>query len=145
MYGFTRTKGTHTINRMSDLLQPWNLFDHLTENSIQTRIESMPINITENKDNFCIEAVLPGFKREDVDISYENEILTIKASSQAEIKEEKEELVVLNEFSTTPSYFREFSISDLDIDKAKAILKDGILRLTLPKTEKVKAIQIKVK
>ena len=104
---------------------------------------SMPIDMTENADGFTVEASVPGFKPEELEISIENDVLTIRAERKAEEKKDE------NEVRWQERYYgkleRCFTLpANVDASKAKAELEHGVLTLTLPKAETAKPKTIKV-
>lgn len=146
MYGLQK-RSDNVTNRIENLFRDFdnNLYPFFSHGSMLKSLEKeMPVTISESESDFKLEAVLPGIKKEDIDVTYENSILTIKAESKTEKKEEKDRVVVLDERSEF-SYSRSFVIHDLDINKANAILQDGVLKMTLPKTENVKPKKISIK
>jgi HSP20 family protein len=99
------------------------------------------MNVREDENSIYVEAEIPGVKKEDVDIIFENGVLTIKGEKKEERKEEKGEKTYIQE-SYYGGFERSFSLSqDVDLDKCKANFKDGILKITLPKTEESKEKQ----
>jgi HSP20 family protein len=96
---------------------------------------SLALDISEDETSFYVRASLPGFRKEDVDASIHEGILTIKAE-HAEVVEEKKEQYHRRE-RRTGSLSRRVRLPDtVDGDKIGAHLGDGVLTLTLPKTPK---------
>lgn len=99
----------------------------------------------ETDKNFTVDADLPGFKKEDVNVSYKDNYLTIKAKREEEVKEEKENYI--RQERSTGEVMRRFYVEDVDEDAIDAEFKDGVLKIVLPKKEKViaekKVISIK--
>jgi len=103
------------------------------------------VDISETDDSFVIKAEVPDVKKDDVKVTVDNGILTVSG----ERKQEKEEKG--KKFHRVERYYgsfaRSFTLPDnVDETKVKATFKDGMLTLTLPKTEepKPKAIEVKV-
>jgi HSP20 family protein len=89
------------------------------------------------------KVALPGVKPADVDISIVDDFVTIKGSFTEE-KETKESGYVQKELSTG-TFERSFSTpTAIKPEKAEAVFKDGLLTLTLPKSEAVKPQHVKV-
>ncbi|MDH4143227.1 MAG: Hsp20/alpha crystallin family protein [Chloroflexota bacterium] len=87
---------------------------------------------------------LPGVKPEDVDITVTEDIVTITGSFEEE-KESSEAGYVQKELSHG-SFTRSFSVpTTVDVDAASASFTDGLLTLTLPKTEPVRPKHVTVK
>lgn len=103
------------------------------------QVPSAPLSFrTDIKDageHFLIEAELPGFKKEEIDISVENEVLTISAQHKEE-KEEKDAQGYVRKERRYGSYSRSFDLTGIDSEQIGAALENGILTLTLPKKVK---------
>lgn len=98
------------------------------------------VNVMETNDDFRIEVAAPGMKRNDFKVELDNNVLTI--SSQREDKnEEKDENgnYTRREFSYQ-SFQRSFSLPENKVlgDKIAARYVDGILHVTVPKSEEAK-------
>lgn len=102
------------------------------------------VDVIDHDDKIEIQAALPGVKKEDLDVSITDDSVTIRASTKQEEKKEGEHYyrreISRGEFQRTltlPAY--------VNGDQAKASFKDGMLQITLPKTEvrKRKSIEIK--
>ena len=103
------------------------------------------LDVTETKDSLVVKAELPGLEAKDLDISVSGKTLTIKGEKKQE-KEEKDEHHHLIERSYG-AFSRMVELpTPVAPDKIKAAFKNGVLTITLPKTEeaKRKAISIKV-
>ncbi len=102
------------------------------------------VDISETDTDVVVKAELPGIDAKDVDVSITGDRLIIKGEKQQE-KEEKEE----NRYRSERYYGTYQRVIDLptlvEEDKTEATYKKGILTITLPKVEKVKKKQIKVK
>lgn len=102
------------------------------------------VDVRESDNEYRIRADLPGIKKEDLDISLQDGVLTINAETKQEQKEEKEGRVIRQE-RRYGKFVRSMRLGDtVDADRIKAEYKDGVLDLVLPKTEKVKARKIDV-
>ncbi len=105
---------------------------------------SMPLDVAETKDAYLVEAVLPGLKPEDLDITIQDNVLTITG----EIRQEQRGGEKANYHRVERRYgrvARSVSLpSQVDSDKVQATLSNGILRLEIPKAESVKPRKITV-
>jgi len=102
------------------------------------------IDIAEKDDKFLVKAEVPGCKAGDIDISVHGNMLTLSGEKKQE--EEREEKGYYHIERSYGSFRRDLNLaSDVDPDKIEAVCKDGVLTLTLPKTEKAKPIKVKVK
>jgi len=101
------------------------------------------IEVFEKKDRFVVKAEIPGMKEEDIDVSVEGDILTIKGERKAE-SEVKEEDYYLCERSYG-SFSRSVALpSSVDAKKIEANYEDGVLEVSLPKAPEVKAKKVAV-
>jgi HSP20 family protein len=102
------------------------------------------VDIAETDHEFFIKAEIPEVNKEDVKVTVDNNVLTIRG----ERKQEKEEKG--KKFHRVERYYGTFARSftlpeNVDQAKIEASFKDGMLNLRLPKTEKVRAKEIEVK
>lgn len=98
---------------------------------------SMPaVNISENEKEFHLEVAVPGLKKEDLEVSLENNVLTISSETKSESEtKDKDEKVTRKEFSYS-SFKRSFRLPEnVKNDKVNAEYVDGILKLDIPKTK----------
>jgi HSP20 family protein len=104
---------------------------------------SPSVDVSETKDNVIVNAEIPGMSKEDVKVTVQDNILTLSGEKKQE-KEEKNGSYHRIERSYG-SFRRSFILpTPVEADKVKATYKDGILRITLPKTEEVKANEIPI-
>jgi len=104
---------------------------------------SPSLDISETKDNLIVKTELAGVDPKEVNISIRGDVLTIKGEKKEE-KDEKDENYHLVE-SSYGSFCRSVRLPvEVDQNKIKARCKDGVLKITLPKSEKTKAKEIKV-
>jgi HSP20 family protein len=102
------------------------------------------VDISETDTHLIVKAELPGIEAKDVEVSITGDRLTIKGEKKQET-EEKEE----NRYRSERYYGTYERVVDLPVaveeDKTEATFDKGILTITLPKEEKVKKKQIKIK
>ncbi len=101
------------------------------------------IDIYDSKDNIVVKADLPGLKKDDIEVSIQDNILTIKGEKKQEREVKEEDYIRSERFYG--SFHRSISLpSEVDSSKVKAVFKDGVLELTLSKKEEAKPKQIKI-
>ena len=115
------------LARTSNLLSGWN----------------PALDLYEDKDNLYVKVELPGMKREDIDVSLHEGSLSISGERKSEQKHEDAEVYRAERF------FGRFQRTvmlptPVAAEKVKAQYKDGILNITLPKTEEAKPKHIDV-
>ncbi|NMB92060.1 MAG: Hsp20/alpha crystallin family protein [Parcubacteria group bacterium] len=97
----------------------------------------LAIDLYETKDSLVLQAVIGGMKADDLDISITNDMITIRGERQ------REESGQIDKFYYDECFWGAFSRSlvlpqEVDADKAKATIKNGLLTIVLPKLEKTK-------
>jgi HSP20 family protein len=102
------------------------------------------LDVAETKDEIVVKAEVPGMDPKDIDISLSDGLLTIKGEKKQE-REEKEEDYHLVERSYG-TFTRSVRLpKEVKRDKISASYKNGVLRVTLPKSEEAKQKEIKIK
>jgi len=102
------------------------------------------VNLSETTDAYHVEAALPGWKPDQIDISIEDGVLTLKGEvgEAAESSDGRTEHV--REIQRT-SFLRRFTLpTEVEADKAAASFENGVLTLRIPKAEVVKPKQIRI-
>jgi len=103
-----------------------------------------PIDMYHTANDVVVKAALPGVKPDDVEITIVGDTLTIKGEAKAEEEVKREDY--LYQERRYGAFSRSVTLpSGLDTDKAEATFENGVLTLTIPKVEKVKPKQVKVK
>lgn len=91
------------------------------------------IDVHENEDSYLIKADLPGINKDDIEVKLDNGILTIKAETHSEDKQEEDGKLIRQE-RHFGQYIRQLSVgSDIDPQAIKASFDNGVLSLSLPK------------
>lgn len=104
------------------------------------------VNMFEDDDALVIEAEIPGMKKEDLDISISEDVVTITGKKESEEKTEKKDYYY--EERSIGSFTRKLCLPvETDTTKAKASFQEGVLEIRIPKSpeakQKVKKIEIK--
>ncbi|MFQ6077797.1 MAG: Hsp20/alpha crystallin family protein [Thermodesulfobacteriota bacterium] len=102
------------------------------------------LDVSETKNNIVVKAEVPGMDAKDIDISLANDVLTIRGEKKQE-KEEKDE-----NYHRVERSYGAFARSvrlpqEVQSDKIKANYKNGVLKITLPKSEEAKKKEVKIK
>jgi HSP20 family protein len=131
------------------------LFDDLTRGGFGTlpspaQTNLMPsIDVTETDKEIQITAELPGLERKDVDISIEDDLLTIRGEKKVETKQEDQEDKDKNYHVSERSYGVFYRVIQLppgvDPSSIQAVMSKGVLKLTIPKPAKAEPKKIEVK
>lgn len=129
------------------LLRPWSLdpglgqmFDNFLDFSKDWEFpirggELFPtVDITETAKEYSIHAEIPGMRKEDTKISIANNLLTLSGEKKSEIKKEDKKLHRMESYYG--SFQRSFVLpGSIRADKVTANFKDGVLTITIPKSE----------
>ena len=101
------------------------------------------IDVYDEKDNLVVKADVPGLTKDDIEVTIEGNILTIKGEKKLEEKTKEKDFVREERFYG--AFHRAIPLpTGVDADKIKASYKNGVLELTLPKKEEAKPKQISV-
>lgn len=119
-------------------------FGDFTRDSQQFLSGWLPaIDLYEDTENLIVRAELPGMKKEDIDISLHNGVLSLAGERRDEAKYQEAETYRSERF--LGRFHRTLTLPvEVDAEKVKATYKDGVLTITLPKTEEAKPKQIAV-
>ena len=106
-------------------------------------LPAMPVDVLETPDSIVVKAQIPGSSKDQIEIHYEKDILTLKGEISAEVTPENGKYLLKERGHGTIS--RTFRLPfAVDAEKAQAEYHDGVLRLTLPKLESAKPRQITI-
>ena len=127
-----------TFGRLTNLQDE---LDRLFESPL--RAWAPALDVREDKDNFVIRVELPGLKREEIEVSLQDGALVISGERKFEKAEEGVE--VHRQERYYGKFQRALTLPEpVAADKVKADYKDGVLTVTLPKTEEAKPKKIDV-
>ena len=101
------------------------------------------IDVVDRNKEIFVKAELPGFDKDDLDISISNNQLVIKAKTCKEEKEEEGDYLK-QEIRKSEIYRSVLLPAEVDDAKIKTSFKNGLLKLTIPKHEKAQRKQIKI-
>ena len=139
-------------NPYSEVRKSFDLFNSLIQNFDAAREEGaiasfVPrVNTREGDDAYYVEIDLPGIKKEDIEITTEDNVLTI--SGERKMKEEVKEEDYYKVESAYGKFSRSFTLPEkVDVENIHAESKDGVLEVVIPKLKeeekKPKKIEIK--
>lgn len=140
---------------MAYTYQPWSLLNQLqkeleraqeggvTEGTIATAEWAPAVDIKEENDKFVLQADIPGVKPEDIDVSMENGVLTIRGEKKTEARTKHEGYKRIER--PYGSFYRRFSLPDTaNADAISAKSKHGVLEIVIPKREAIKPKKISI-
>lgn len=103
----------------------------------------MKTDVKEGKDSFKLVMELPGFKKDEVKVSLEDGYLTVDAAKTEEEEEEKGEKYICRERFAGACQRRFYVGEDIEDTDIRAELKEGILKILIPKKEAKPAVEEK--
>lgn len=95
------------------------------------------MDVKDLEKEYLIEAEMPGIKKEDIDIHYENDHLTVHAHQEEKTEDTDEQNKYIHRERSSRSFERSIYLEAVNPDQIKAKLEDGILTITAPKKEEV--------
>ena len=128
-----------------------NMFDQfeslLDDGRLSTQSNYPPYNIRKTgKDKYAIEVAIAGFNKDDVEVEYEDNLLTVKTKKVDKAVEKDMDGEIIHRGISQRSFSRSFTIAD-DIKVEGAEIKDGLLTINcekiVPEQKKRKLIPIK--
>lgn len=136
------------IQKYNDLFDLENIFEGffndrffptLYKNSVQ-----MKVDVKENKNEYILEAELPGIKKEEVNLQIDDDRLTISVQKNEQTEDEKDNYIRRERSYSTIT--RSFAIANVETDNVNAKYENGVLFVTLPKKQQkaVKGKQIEI-
>lgn len=123
-----------------------DIMDEFFNDAVATRQTSFApsIDISETEKQYLIDVELPGIKKEDIDLNIENNTLTISGERKFEKKEDGKQYHRVE--SHYGSFSRSFTLPDnVKTDSINAAYNNGILNITVEKSEQQMKKQIKIK
>lgn len=107
-------------------------------------VAHLPLDIRQTDDAFIIEGSVPGFDPEQVEVTFDNGLLTVSATWQDESEEKRGEFV--RRERQMSSFFRQITLPDeVRSDEIDASFNNGVLTITVPRTQKPAPKKIPVK
>lgn len=102
------------------------------------------VDVVEEKDNFLVKIDLPGLSKDDVNVTLQDNFLTVKGEKKHEA--ETKDANFYRKERVYGSFSRTVELpASVDAKRIDAHFKDGVLQVRLPKTEEAKPKQIEVK
>ena len=123
--------------RSLSAFDPFRMLDDMERSffSGANSVSGFRTDVTDTGDAYKLDAELPGFKKEDIQLNVENDCLTISAQRRMENEDNKPNYVKRERFYG--SYSRSFDVSGIDVDGIQASYNDGVLSLHMPKKQEM--------
>jgi len=133
MANITKRGSESNLPMMRDFFNMGSFFDDKWLSHFQ---HSMPaVNISEDEKEYNLELVVPGFKRDDIKIKVDDDMLTISTEKRTETEEKKKREYTRREYGYS-GFTRSFHLPDnVKDDSIHAHFEDGVLEIKLPKSQ----------
>lgn len=121
-------------NRFNGMFHDWdhffNDFNHLTPFAQQLKSD-----VVDSDNHYEVSVDVPGINKDDINLSYQGDTLTISATKQASKTDKDDQGNVLTQERSAGHIQRSYYLPGVDFNKITAKVSDGVLQVTLPKSE----------
>ena len=105
---------------------------------------AVPLDVVQEGDNIVVHASMPGIKPDDINVTVENDVLTIKGESKSETEQRNGNYLMRER--RVGSFHRSLRLPDtVDSEHAETKYEHGVLTVTFPKLEAKKAKKLEIK
>jgi len=121
----------------------WNPWSELFDLRNHVEFTSLPVDIKQTDESFVIEASVPGFRPEDVEVIFDDGVLTIRGNHTSETEDTKATFV--RRERRQASLYRSVGLpAEVRADEISAAFDNGVLRVTVPRAQKAQSKRIPV-
>ncbi|MCH8063393.1 MAG: Hsp20/alpha crystallin family protein [Chloroflexi bacterium] len=131
------------MRRMDEIMNRlWR--GHLRDGLGEIEKWAVPLDVVEEDDKIIVRATVPGVKPEDIDVTLENDVLTINAETKSDTEDRKENYLVRER--RAGKFHRTLRLPDtVDSEKVDTKYENGIVEITFPKAEAKKARRLSIR
>ncbi len=124
--------------------EPWSLFDRLARQATTGSVSWIPsVDVHEEQDRYVVRADLPGVSKDDIEITTDDGVLTLKGERKAGTTNADGSYARVER--VTGSFVRRFSLPETaQVDAIKATHVNGVLEVTIPKQPKPEARRVAI-
>lgn len=125
---------------LPDLFDDFALRDFLRPTFSRTGVSTPAVNIIETNDDFTLEMVAPGMKKEDFKVEVQENVLTVSYEHADNREGERQHWKYRTHEYNYQSFSRSFALPEtIEIEKIHAVYENGILNLVIPKKDEAKS------
>lgn len=129
-------------NQVDQLLQMTGVTPRTTTDG-RAEVMNLPVDVRQSENEFVIEASVPGFRPDDVEVTFDDGVLTISGRRRSET-EEKQGQYVRRERRQSAVYRQIGLPAEVRADEIRASFEHGVLRVTVPRAQKAQPKRIPV-
>jgi HSP20 family protein len=123
----------------------FNEFERYLERQMDTSgYRRLPLDVTESEEGYVVNASVPGINPDDVEITIEEDVLTIKGEFSKDSEIEEETYLIRERRAGSFSRSIRFPV-EVNAEAVDAIYENGVLTLNVPKVEEVKPKRVEIK
>lgn len=130
------------FGRRVSVYDPFRAFEEMERSMMNSQPAGFRTDVIDTGDAYQLNAELPGYKKEDIQIQVEDDCLTISVERKQETEDKRPNYVKRER--VYGSFSRSFDVSGVEVDQIQAAYQDGILSLTMPKKAEIKPVSRKL-
>lgn len=137
-------KNVFPVVTNNDFLFPDSVFNSFFNDFMKPATSSYTIpkvDIEDKGDSYVVTTDLPGVSKEDVTVTYDNDVLTLAAKHEDKKEENDGKKNYIRKERTDKAFCRQFTVQHIQKDGIQANFKDGVLTVVLPKEDPKKAAE----
>lgn len=137
---------TRNLNTLDRMLTLDRVFDQAFGSSLGSRVWVPAMDVAERKDAYVVQAELPGLRPDQVDVSFEKNVLTIRGTKPASFDAAAEgELRIFAAERVSGTFERSVRLPEfVDAERITASVDNGVLTVTVPKAEAAQPRKIRI-
>jgi HSP20 family protein len=142
----TTMLNTRNLNTLDRMLTLDRVFDQAFGSSLGSRVWVPAMDVAERKDAYVVQAELPGLRPDQVDVSFEKNVLTIRGTKPASFDASTDgELRIFAAERVSGSFERSVRLPEfVDAERITASFDNGVLTVTVPKAEAAQPRKISI-
>jgi HSP20 family protein len=142
----TTMLNTRNLNTLDRMLTLDRVFDQAFGSSLGSRVWVPAMDVAERKDAYVVQAELPGLRPDQVDVSFEKNVLTIRGTKPASFDASTDgELRIFAAERVSGSFERSVRLPEfVDAERITASFDNGVLTVTVPKAEAARPRRIAI-
>ena len=137
-------KGLFPVVTNSDFVFPDTIFVNFFngfENPTEANYRVPQVDIEDTDKAYILTTDLPGVAKEDINVSYKDDVLTLTAKHEEKKDEKDDKKKYIRKERSSHTFCRQFTVRNIQKDGIEAAYKDGILTVTLLKVDPQKEIE----